>query len=86
MIPPTFEYHAPGSVDDAIARSKAYVEAGVDAIFLVGVPSRAALEAVCYQTRDLFRARPLPSCAKRPCAKRPHACPPRLQSGRRWSM
>lgn len=34
------------SVSDAIARSKAYVAAGVDAIFLVGVPSREALETI----------------------------------------
>lgn len=34
------------SVDDAIARSRAYAAAGVDAIFLVGVPSRAALEEI----------------------------------------
>ena len=34
------------SVDDTIARSRAYVEAGVDAIFLVGVPSRSVLEAI----------------------------------------
>ncbi len=34
------------SVDDAISRSQAYVKAGVDAIFLVGVPSRAVLEEI----------------------------------------
>ena len=34
------------SVDDAIERSQAYVKAGVDAIFLVGVPSRAVLEEI----------------------------------------
>lgn len=34
------------SIDDAIARSKAYVSAGVDAIFLVGVPSRGVLETI----------------------------------------
>ena len=34
------------SVDDTITRSRAYVEAGVDAIFLVGVPSRSVLEAI----------------------------------------
>ncbi len=33
-------------LDDAIARAKAYAAAGVDAIFLVGVPSRQALEAI----------------------------------------
>ena len=34
------------SVDDAIERSQAYVKAGVDAMFLVGVPSRAVLEEI----------------------------------------
>jgi carboxyvinyl-carboxyphosphonate phosphorylmutase len=37
------------SIEDAIARAKAYVAAGVDAIFLVGVPSREALEAVAAE-------------------------------------
>lgn len=39
------------SVDDAIARAKAYVDAGVDAIFLVGVPNREALEAVAAEIK-----------------------------------
>jgi carboxyvinyl-carboxyphosphonate phosphorylmutase len=34
------------SIEDAIARCKAYVAAGVDAIFLVGVPTREALETI----------------------------------------
>jgi carboxyvinyl-carboxyphosphonate phosphorylmutase len=37
------------SVSDAIARAKAYVAAGVDAIFLVGVPSREALETIARE-------------------------------------
>lgn len=37
------------SIDDAIARAKAYVDAGVDAIFLVGVPTREALETIAAQ-------------------------------------
>ncbi len=37
------------SIEDAIERSKAYVAAGVDAIFLVGMPSREALEAVAAE-------------------------------------
>lgn len=34
------------SIDDAITRAQAYEGAGVDAIFLVGVPTREALEAI----------------------------------------
>ena len=34
------------SIDDAIARAKAYEATGVDAIFLVGVPTREALETI----------------------------------------
>ncbi len=34
------------SLDDAIARAQAYEAAGVDAIFLVGVPDRDALETI----------------------------------------
>jgi carboxyvinyl-carboxyphosphonate phosphorylmutase len=34
------------SLDDAITRARAYEAAGVDAIFLVGVPSREALETI----------------------------------------
>jgi carboxyvinyl-carboxyphosphonate phosphorylmutase len=37
------------SIDDAIARSKAYVVAGVDAIFLVGVANREALETIAAE-------------------------------------
>ncbi len=37
------------SIEDAVARANAYVGAGVDAIFLVGVPSREALEAVAAE-------------------------------------
>ncbi len=37
------------SIEDAIARSKAYVAAGVDAIFLVGVPTREALEIIARE-------------------------------------
>ena len=33
-------------VDDAIARVRAYQETGVDAIFLVGVKTRAELDAI----------------------------------------
>ncbi len=33
-------------IDDAIARAKAYEAAGVDAIFLVGIKTRAELEAI----------------------------------------
>jgi carboxyvinyl-carboxyphosphonate phosphorylmutase len=35
-----------GGVEDAVARAKAYQEAGVDSIFLVGVRTRDQLEAV----------------------------------------
>jgi oxaloacetate decarboxylase len=38
-------------VDDAIARGKAYEEAGVDALFFVGVRSRAELDALSAATR-----------------------------------
>jgi carboxyvinyl-carboxyphosphonate phosphorylmutase len=34
-------------IDDAIARCRAYEEAGVDAVFLTGVKQRGELEAVC---------------------------------------
>ncbi|MDP6689540.1 MAG: isocitrate lyase/phosphoenolpyruvate mutase family protein [Alphaproteobacteria bacterium] len=37
------------SIEDAIARAKAYEAAGVDAIFLVGVPSREALETIAVE-------------------------------------
>jgi carboxyvinyl-carboxyphosphonate phosphorylmutase len=37
------------SVSDAVARAKAYAEVGVDAIFLVGVPSREALETIASE-------------------------------------
>ncbi|MBT4489022.1 MAG: isocitrate lyase/PEP mutase family protein [Rhodospirillaceae bacterium] len=37
------------SIDDAIARSKAYEGVGVDAIFLVGVPTREALETIAAE-------------------------------------
>jgi oxaloacetate decarboxylase len=37
------------SVTDAIARAKAYAGAGVDAIFLVGVKTRADLDAIAAQ-------------------------------------
>jgi len=39
------------SVADAIARSKAYAAAGVDAIFLVGVQSRDDLEAIAAEVK-----------------------------------
>ena len=39
------------SVGDAIARAKAYAAAGVDAIFLVGVKTRADLDAVAAQVK-----------------------------------
>lgn len=39
------------STSDAIARAKAYVEAGVDAIFLVGVPSCEALETIADEIK-----------------------------------
>jgi carboxyvinyl-carboxyphosphonate phosphorylmutase len=39
------------SIGDAIARAKAYETAGVDAIFLVGVKSRADLEAVAAEIK-----------------------------------
>ena len=38
-------------IADAIARSKAYEAAGVDAIFLIGIKSRADLEAVAAQVK-----------------------------------
>jgi carboxyvinyl-carboxyphosphonate phosphorylmutase len=38
-------------VDDAIARGKAYEEAGVDALFFVGVRTRAELDALSAATR-----------------------------------
>ncbi|MBT3333509.1 MAG: oxaloacetate decarboxylase, partial [Rhodospirillaceae bacterium] len=37
------------SIEDTIARSKAYVGAGVDAIFLVGMPSRQAFETIAAE-------------------------------------
>ena len=42
---------AMSSIDDAIARAKAYVGAGVDSIFLVGVPSREALETIAAEIK-----------------------------------
>jgi carboxyvinyl-carboxyphosphonate phosphorylmutase len=39
------------SVDDAIARANAYVDAGVDAIFLTGIKTRAELETVAEAVR-----------------------------------
>ncbi|MGI9423252.1 MAG: isocitrate lyase/PEP mutase family protein [Hyphomicrobiaceae bacterium] len=39
------------NVDDTIARVRAYQETGVDAIFLVGVKTRAQLDAVAAQIR-----------------------------------
>jgi carboxyvinyl-carboxyphosphonate phosphorylmutase len=36
-------------IEDCIARARAYEAAGVDAIFLVGVPSREALEQIAPQ-------------------------------------
>jgi carboxyvinyl-carboxyphosphonate phosphorylmutase len=38
-------------LDDAIARGKAYEEAGVDALFFVGVRTRAELEAISAATK-----------------------------------
>ena len=38
-------------VDDAISRGKAYEEAGVDALFFVGVRTRAELDAISAATR-----------------------------------
>lgn len=37
-------------VEDAKARVRAYTEAGVDAIFLVGAKTRAEMDAVCAET------------------------------------
>ena len=39
------------SVDDAIARANAYVDVGVDAIFLTGIKTRAELETVAEAVR-----------------------------------
>jgi carboxyvinyl-carboxyphosphonate phosphorylmutase len=39
-----------GSLDDAIARGKAYEQAGVDALFFVGVRTRAELDAISAAT------------------------------------
>jgi oxaloacetate decarboxylase len=39
-----------GGLDDAIARGKAYEEAGVDALFFVGVRTRAELDAISAAT------------------------------------
>jgi carboxyvinyl-carboxyphosphonate phosphorylmutase len=39
------------SVGDAIARAKAYAAAGVDAIFLVGVKTRADLDSIAVQVK-----------------------------------
>jgi carboxyvinyl-carboxyphosphonate phosphorylmutase len=39
------------SLDDAMARVKAYEAAGVDALFLTGIKSRNALEAISAATR-----------------------------------
>ena len=38
-------------LDDAIARGKAYEEAGVDALFFVGISTRAELDAISAATR-----------------------------------
>ena len=38
-------------LDDAIARGKAYEEAGVDALFFVGVRTRAELDAISAATK-----------------------------------
>jgi carboxyvinyl-carboxyphosphonate phosphorylmutase len=38
-------------LDDAIARGKAYEEAGVDALFFVGIRTRAELDAISAATR-----------------------------------
>jgi len=38
-------------LDDAIARGKAYEEAGVDALFFVGIKTRAELDAISAATR-----------------------------------
>lgn len=38
-------------LDDAIARGKAYEEAGVDALFFVGIGTRAELDAISAATR-----------------------------------
>ncbi|MBS0526906.1 MAG: isocitrate lyase/phosphoenolpyruvate mutase family protein [Proteobacteria bacterium] len=40
-----------GGLDDAIARGKAYEEVGVDALFFVGVRTRAELDALSAATR-----------------------------------
>ncbi|MEZ5909760.1 MAG: isocitrate lyase/PEP mutase family protein [Hyphomicrobiaceae bacterium] len=44
---------APGmtGIDDAIRRAKAYEAAGVDALFLIGIKTRADLERVAAETR-----------------------------------
>jgi carboxyvinyl-carboxyphosphonate phosphorylmutase len=39
------------SIEDAIVRAKAYAETGVDAIFLVGVKSRANLDSVAAEVK-----------------------------------
>jgi oxaloacetate decarboxylase len=39
------------SLDDAIARAKAYEDAGVDGLFFTGVKARAELEAIAAATR-----------------------------------
>ena len=39
------------SLDDAIARARAYEDTGVDALFLTGIKSRAELEAISAATR-----------------------------------
>ena len=39
------------SIDDAIARGRAYEAAGVDALFFVGVKTRAELDAISAATR-----------------------------------
>ena len=41
---------AMAGVEDAKARVRAYTEAGVDAIFLVGAKTRAEMDAVCAET------------------------------------
>lgn len=42
---------AQSDVDDCIRRAKAYQDAGVDALMLVGVPSRAALDRIAAEVR-----------------------------------
>ena len=57
-------------LDDAIARGKAYEEAGVDALFFVGVRTRAELDAISAATKLPLILGGGIARARRPCLSR----------------